>query len=131
MIFRRKKRMVDVKELQRRGVVRIPKQNIMIPTDQNGFVELGADARPISPTTPAKTSSPTNVMDFLGRSGSPESSLGDSAAAVPPALGNRADSERMTELDNKIYKLEQRTELLEKKLDINQSSDSNVGIMGW
>jgi len=118
MIFRKKKRMVDVRELQRRGVVRIPKQDIIVPTDNSGFVELGANAQPTSTESPPTTS----VMDFLGSS---------SAAAVPSASGNRVDSERMTELDNKIYKLEQRTELLEKKLDINQPTEPNLGVMGW
>ena len=120
MIFRKKKRMVDVRELQRRGVVRIPKRDIVVPTDNNGFVELGANAQPASTTS--TESSATGVMDFLGSS---------SAAAVPSASGNRIESERVTELDNKIYKLEQRIELLEKKLDVNQSPEPNVGVMGW
>ena len=109
MIFGRKKRMIDVRELQRRGVVRIPKRDIVVPTDNNGFVELEASTRP------------SNAMDFLG----------SSSAATVPSSSNRMDSERMTELDNKIYKLEQRIELLERKLDINQSPEPSVGIMGW
>ena len=121
MIFGKKKRMIDVRELQRRGVVRIPKQDIVVPTDNSGFVELGANAQPAS-TTSTETSSTPNVMDFLGSS---------SSAAVPPASGNKMESERITELDNKIYKLEQRIELLEKKLDVNQSPEPNVGVMGW
>jgi len=120
MIFKKKKRMVDVRELQKRGVVRIPKQDIVIPTDNNGFVELKADAQP---TLTTSTKSPaTNVMDFLGNS---------STTSVPSASGNRAESERVTELDNKIYKLEQRIELLEKKLDISKPSETNLGVMGW
>ena len=122
MIFAKKKRMIDVRELQRRSVVRIPKQDIVIPTDQNGFVELGGNAPVISqPTAQTETPTATNVMDFLGRS----------AAAVPSPAGDRLDSERMTELDNKIYKLEQRIELLEKKLDVNQPAEPNLGVMGW
>ena len=119
MIFRKKKRMVDVRELQRRGVVRIPKQNIVIPTDQKGFVEFGADSKPITQT---KTSSTANVMDFLGNS---------SAVAVPSESESRIEPERVTELDNKIYKLEQRIELLERKLDVNQLAERNLGVMGW
>jgi len=120
MIFRKKKKMVDVRELQRRGVVRIPKRDIVVPTDNNGFVELGADTQPAS--TNSTESSATGVMNFLGNS---------SAATVPSAPKNRMESERITELDNKIYKLEQRIELLEKKLDVNQSNNSNVGVIGW
>jgi len=117
MIFGKKKRMIDVRELQRRGVVRIPKQDIVVPTDGEGFVEFGANAQPTNP----EESPPGNAMDFLGSS---------SAAAVPSA-SNRMESERITELDNKIYKLEQRIELLERKLDVNQSPEPSAGVMGW
>jgi hypothetical protein len=121
MIFGKKKRMIDVRELQRRGVVRIPKQDIVVPTDREGFVEFGSNAQPITTSeTPTESSTP-NVMDFLGSS---------SAAAVPSA-SNEMESERITGLDNKIYKLEQRIELLEKKLDVNQSPEPSVGVMGW
>ena len=109
MIFRKKKRMVDVRELQKRGVVRIPKQDIVVPTDQNGFIELGANAQPISQPTSTETSSPTNAMDFLG----------NSSAAEVPSASRRAESGRINELDNKIYKLEQRIELLERKAGIS------------
>ena len=119
MIFKKKKRMIDVRELQRRGVVRIPKQDIVIPTDNNGFVELGTNTQSTPQTS--TESSTGNVMDFLGCS---------SAAAVP-SPSNQIESERITSLDNKIYKLEQRIELLEKKLDINQPSEPNLGVMGW
>ena len=123
MLFKKKKRMIDVRELQRRGVVRIPKQDIVIPTDSNGFVELGADARPIPTTTQTETSPSTNAMDFLGNS--------SSTTDISSTSTDRIESERITELDNKIYKLEQRIELLEKKLDINQPSNNSVGVMGW
>lgn len=119
MIFGKKKRMIDVRELQKRGVVRIPRKDIVIPTDQKGFVEFGADSKPITQT---KTSSTANVMDFLGNS---------SAVAVLAESESRVESERVTELDNKIYKLEQRIELLEKKLDVNQPAERNLGVMGW
>ena len=122
MIFGKKKRMIDVRELQRRGVVRIPKRDIVILTDQNGFIEFGIKTKPTSETT-TETSSPSEFVDFLGRS--------NSAAAVPQPTENRLESERITELDNKIYKLEQRIELLERKLDVNQSPEPNLGVMGW
>jgi len=117
MLFRKKKRMIDVRELQRRGVVRIPKRNIVVPTNGEGFIELGGNTE----STPAKSNPTTNVMDFLGNS---------SAAAVPSPSRN-VESERITELDNKIYKLEQRIELLERKLDVNQPTETNLGVMGW
>jgi hypothetical protein len=118
MIFGRKKRMIDVRELQRRGVVRIPKQDIVVPTNREGFVEFGTNSQP---KTPTKNSPSTSIIDFLGNS---------SAAAVP-SLSRRTESERISELDNKIYKIEQRIELLERKLNVNQPDNSPVGIMGW
>jgi hypothetical protein len=123
MIFRKKKRMIDVRELQRRGVVRIPKQNVVVPTDRDGFVEFGSRTKQVRSETPTPTSSSnTEFFGFMDSTSSP--------AAVPSSL-NRDESERITELDNKIYKLENRIELLEKKLDVNQPSDNPVGVMGW
>ena len=123
MLFRKKKRMIDVRELQRRGVVRIPKQDVVVPTDRDGFVEFGSTSKPINTETSSPTpSSNTELFGFMDSS---------SSTSTPVTSTGRDDSERVTELDNKIYKLEQRIELLEKKLDINQPSDNPVGVMGW
>jgi len=123
MLFRKKKRMIDVRELQRRGVVRIPKQDVVVPTDRDGFVEFGSTSKPINTETSSPTpSSNTELFGFMDSS---------SSTSTPATSTGRDDSERVTELDNKIYKLEQRIELLEKKLDINQPSDNPVGVMGW
>ena len=121
MLFKKQKRMIDIRELQRRGVVRIPKQDIVVPTNRDGFVEFGTDAKiKTHPTT-----SPTSNSEFFGFMDS------SSSAAAVPSSTNRTESERITNLDNKIYKLEQRIELLERKLDVNQSSGTSVGVMGW
>jgi hypothetical protein len=123
MIFKKKSRMVDVRELQRRGVVRIPKEDVVVPTDSNGFVELGAtkDA-PVE----ASTESSSNA-DFFGFGASAPSA----SAPSGDGYGKREVDEKVVNLDNKIYKLEQRIELLEKKLDVNKPEDSSVGVMGW
>jgi len=115
MIFRKKKGMIDVRELQRRGVVRIPKQDVVVPTNREGFIEMGSNGK-INRTAPPKPTSNTELFGF-----SSQSSISS----------GRSESERITDLDNKIYKLEQRIELLEKKLQVNQPSDNPVGIMGW
>jgi len=121
MIFRKQKRMIDVRELQKRGVVRIPKQNNVIPTNPDGFIEFGTKTtKNQEPNT--NNQSNTELFGFMD----------SSAAAVPSESSpDRAESERITELDNKIYKLENRIELLEKKLDINQPTSNPVGAMGW
>ena len=126
MIFGKKRKMIDVRELQRRGVVRIPKKDIVVPTNREGFVEFGANAQPITPQTDSTETSRPSVMDFLGTSPATTTPPED-----PAVSENGMESERITELDNKIYKLEQRIELLERKLDINPQSEPNLGVMGW
>ena len=118
MIFGKKKKMIDVRELQRRGVVRIPRKDIVVPTNRDGFVEFGTNAKP---KPQSSTSSNTEFFGFMDTT--------DNGPQVTSQ--SRAESQRITNLDNKIYKLEQRIELLEKKLDINSSSNTSVGAMGW
>ena len=132
MIFGKKKRMIDVRELQKRGVVRIPKKDIVIPTDSNGFVELGATSK--SPASNLQSESPEssnpNFFNFMGNSSSTPSTT-KTFGTESDGYNKREVDTKITELDNKIYKLEQRTELLEKKLDVNQPDNSNVSAMGW
>ena len=124
MLFKKRKRMIDVRELQRRGVVRIPKEDVMIPTDSNGFVEIGS---PKSSTTQSQGSGSSNAdfFGFIGNSSASETAQGTDG------YGKREVDGKVVNLDNKIYKLEQRIELLEKKLNVGKPADSNVGIMGW
>ena len=100
MPFKKRTGMIDIRELQKRGVVRIPKEQINVSETAQDFLDLQSQ----------------NTQDQSERSGN----------TFP-----REQSERMTELDNKIYKLENRIELLEKKLDINQPSQESTGIIGW
>jgi len=125
MIFKKKKRMIDIRELQRRGVVRIPKKDIVIPTNQEGFIEFQNRSKQIETESDNKqpTTNQTNT-EFFG--------FMDSTSSTTPSESiDRKESERITELDNRIYKLENRIELLEKKLDVNQPSNSSVGVMVW
>jgi len=128
MIFKKKQGMIDIRKLQRRGVVRIPRQDIIIPTDKNGFVELETNSKSMTPATSAKTSSNLN---FFGLGNRLSSTTAVSSTSKSDSYNKQGVDVKMSELDNKIYKLEQRIELLEQKLDVNQSSESNVGIMGW
>jgi len=123
MLFRKKKRMIDVRELQRRGVVRIPKQDIVIPTNRDGFVEFGTKTTPTS-STPTSNSELFGFMD---------TTTTDHQLPTTESGGydKREVDVKITNLDNQIYKLENRIEVLEKKLDISSPSDTNVGVMGW
>jgi len=124
MIFKKKKGMIDVRELQRRGVVRLPKKDLVIPTNNDGFVELGSSSQP---QTDSSTSS--SNTDFFGFTDSSSDST-DSFSTQTDGYDKKEVDVKITDLDNKIYKLEQRIELLERKLDIS-SSQSSVGAAGW
>jgi len=125
--------MVDIRELQKRGVVRIPKSDIPIPTNRDGFVELGKGS-PQQPEEPVSSASTTSSnTEFFGFMDSMTNTPSSSAefSTEPEGYNKREVDAKVTELDNKIYKLENRVELIEKKLDVNQPSNSNVGVMGW
>lgn len=136
MIFGKKRRMIDVRELQRRGVVRIPKNDVVVPTNRDGFIEMGTNGsqkpETQSPPTSAAPSTSSNT-EFFGFMDSTTSTTPSSPEFSTESDGynKREVDAKVTELDNKIYKLENRIELLEKKLDVNQPADSNVGVMGW
>ncbi|NPE26639.1 hypothetical protein HNV12_01385 [Methanococcoides sp. SA1] len=125
MLFNRKKKdMVDLRELQKRGVVRIPRKNIVIPTNSEGFVEMSNSSK----SQELKAKSSQSNADFFGfmDNSKPEQSF----STESDGYSKREVDTKVSDLDNKIYKLEQRIELLEKKLDVNQPIN-NVGAMGW
>lgn len=132
MIFGKKKRMVDLRELHRGGVVRIPKNDVHIPTNKDGFVELGVNSSKSISQDSVKTNSTANVEFFgFGNTSQSESSSNSEFSTEQDGYNKREVDEKVTNLDNKIYKLENRIELLEKKLDVNKPRDENLGVMGW
>ncbi len=132
MFFKKKKRMIDVQELQRRGVVRIPKSDIVVPTNRDGFVEIGNNQKLSTANNQTSANSNTEFFGFVDTA-SPTTSTSSENSFSPESDGynKREVDEKVTGLDNKIYKLENRIELLEKKLDVSQPSDTPVGVMGW
>jgi len=118
--------MIDVRELQKRGVVRIPKKEINISTTKEGFVELGKTKQSTSTENKSQTNS-----SFFGFMDTPEppTTQAQTFSTKSDGYNKREVDTKITDLDNKIYKLEQRIELLEKKLQVNQPS--NTGVMGW
>ncbi len=133
MIFKKKVGMVDVRELQKRGVVRIPRNDIVIPRSSDGFVNLNPDSKTSSSVVESNLSGKdsTCATDFLGFTDSSNLSSDDSFSSSSEGYDKREVDSKISDLDNKIYKLEQRIELLERKLDVNQPNDNNVGVMGW
>ena len=125
MIFRKKRKMIDVRELQRRGVVRIPKNSIPIQTNREGFVDLRGN-KTLKNATP-----PTSNSELFGFMSPSTDAQPQKFSTESDGYNKREVDTKITDLDNKIYKLENRIELLEKKIGINQSSNSSVGVMGW
>ena len=123
--------MIEIRELQKRGVVRIPKKNIVIPTNSEGFVELGANKRTNKGESPLSESEKSDSnAEFFGFMDSP-SQTDDNFSTQTNGYNKIDVDEKMAGLDNKIYKLEQRIELLERKLDISPTTGTDVGPMGW
>jgi hypothetical protein len=129
--WKKRKRVVDIRELQKRGVLRIPKDDEVVPTNTEGFVKINKNMQPASVTPTNITSSESsnsddNVMSFFDN---PSTSTTSSEFSSQTNGYNKQEvDEKMQGLDNKIYKLEQRIELLERKAGV---SNSDVGEAGW
>ena len=113
MLFGKKKRMIDVRELQRRGVVRLPKNEDVVPTNSDGFVDMRSNT--ISPKK-------TNSDLFYGNKQLKEKAT--TFSTETEGYSKREVDAKMVELDNKIYKLEQRLEVLERRIGVNQPTYS-------
>jgi hypothetical protein len=112
MLFKKKKRMIDLRSLQKRGIVQPPQKDIVVPTNSDGFVELESKQQ--------------SNQEFFGFNKPSPNSFSTQA----DGYNKREVDEKIIGLDNKIYKLEQRVELLEKKLGVNTSSNTS-GLIGW
>ena len=121
MLFRRKKD-VDLRDLQRRGLIRIPKKEVELETDRNGFVDLSTTPQNDVGSAKDNLTSPPSEPGFFNFLDS------NSNQSQSPSQSSISDEERsaftrrIEELDNKIYKLEQRIELLERKSGVGSSS---------
>jgi hypothetical protein len=122
MLFKRKKD-VDLRDLQKRGILRIPKDEKEIPTDKEGFVELGNLSSKEIAAKGISSSNPKGEAGFLNFLDS-NSSQSSSSQQVSSALNvdQRELDRKLEELDNKLYKLEQRVELVERKAGVGSSS---------
>ncbi len=94
-MFWKKKKMIDISRLHKRGI-KIPKTSETI-TNKEGFVEV-------------PNSSSMSSSSFVS---SPQSA---------DSYDKREIDEKIERLDNLIYKLEQRIELLERKLGVDDST---------
>ena len=121
-MFFKKKKDVDLRDLQRKGIIRIPRNDVEVKTDRNGFVDMRSSQTNSSSSSSDNLSSSKEGPGFLGFLDSSSSSQ----TTTPTNPFSEEDKREMTrkfeEIDNKIYKLEQRIELLERKSGVGGSS---------
>ncbi len=138
MFFQKKKEAVDIRDIPR------PKVNFgkpFVAKDGMGFVDLTKKRKlpseiakekvlmkAIGQTTPSTSSTPSSSFSFFDT----QTPSAPSYAAQSSSTDNsdtsdlmRKISAQISDLDTKLYKMEQRIELLERKAGINSSSSSS------
>ncbi len=122
--------MIDVRELQRQGRLRFAKPGHEPATNSEGFVEISPSSRDPQPIRTPSTaqssinptgSSPTTTGDgFFSFMDNPASSspMEPSSTGSENSIELRRISRQISDLDNKLYKMEQRIELLERKAGV-------------
>jgi hypothetical protein len=120
MMFK-KKPMVDVAELQRKGLI-INNRAELPPTNRQGFIDMSKKEKKKMEetiTVPAQSSSSGSGGGFFGFMDSSSSSSSNSFSTETNGYDKREVDRRIEALDNKLYKLEQRIELLERKANVS------------
>lgn len=127
--------MVDVRELHKRGIVNLNQGDSVIPTNNEGYVELSEKGfKSLEPK------SKKVGFSFYGNSSSSSNSMASSSDEEESYTKREIDA-RLERLDSALYRLEQRLEVIERKLGVNSgesfssSSSSDdagaFGAMGW
>lgn len=124
MFWKKKKKMVDIREFHKRGM-QIPDKDVMVTTNKDGFVEMPSN----QPET--EMPEPKTMFSFFDK---PETTTPTTSPVQTTSTDDiRKLTERLERLDNTLYKLEQRIELLERKAGVS-SSDGGVStgaLIGW
>ena len=129
MFGKKKKGMIDVRELARRGKVRKDEGDLPdFHANKEGFVDMSHPVNKADDGAVISSDSSISSMDFMNVS---SGSSGFSSEA--DGYSKREVDAKMEKFDSMIYKLEQRIELLERKAGVETSSSdsSSVGVMGW
>ncbi len=113
MWWKKKKDMIDLKELHGRRI-HIPRDDLIVPTNKEGFVEMSDDDRPAQNKMSGNS---TAMFNFLDSPATTTTAI--STTSITNSEEVRKLTQRLERLDNLIYKLEQRIELLERKAGIN------------
>lgn len=126
-VFKKRDEMVDVVLMAKRGMIKTPKQQpSQIKSVKDGFVELNEGSTisdNLVPSAPATTSQASSVLDFWGNSTPSTNQTANPSgfATETDGYNKREVDAKIERLDNQIYKLEQRLEVLERKVGVNQS----------
>jgi hypothetical protein len=133
-MFFNKKEAVDIREIPRKN-----KGTTFVAKDGYGFVDLtkkkGLPLRAVQTSQPTETKTPErsmgNMFGFFDSNvnSSPTSSSSSSTPSSDTDEALRKVSMQLSDLDSKLYKLEQRIELLERKAGITNTSSNNS--FGW
>ncbi len=116
-MFRRKKKgMLDIREMQRRGKIRIPKRRKEVNADSEGFVDVGNNLSNVENNSKNEGNS-GRMLSFMDSSS-------DNFSTEKEGYSKKEVDQRLEAMDNKIYKLEQRIELLERKTSSSPSGIS-------
>ena len=127
----KKKKMIDVGELQRRGRMRIPRQDVNLDTDNEGFVDFSKSSNTPtqnnfldSSSTPSSTPAPSNFNSFFDMTASNSPASSSTSTSSSDNYSKRELDAKLESLDNKLYKLEQRLEVIERKLGVGVGSST-------
>jgi hypothetical protein len=125
MFFKKKKEDVDIRELPRRNI-NLPNGKAFVPKDGYGFVDLTQKRRLPSEIAKEKrllkTQSETpSAFSFFD---TPTPQISQTQNSDTEELMRKVSSQ-ISDLDSKLYKLEQRIELIERKVGLNNSSGFN------
>lgn len=118
MIFK-KKRMVDLRELQKKGLISPIKKNSKLEIDQIGFIDLSTNKEKINSNKEPVIETPNNFFGFMN------SNQTTPFTNEKEGYNKREVDNKIESLDNKIYKLEQRIELLERKVGLQTNNQQN------
>ena len=146
MIFGKKKRIIDVSEMHRRGMIKFPKKDVDLRANKEGFVELSGNSEQTSESIPsfnssldssspiAQSSPPTqsekssSSFPFFGLFDKSSSSNTSSYPAPYPSVESDADSSssfstqqdgyNKREVDAKIEEMDNKIYKLEQRIDV-------------
>ncbi len=110
--------MVDMRELERKGLIKPATYNQQTTQNNDGFVDFSKEKETEKKQPNEET--PSSVFGFMENNSSNNSFSTESEGYSKREVDNKIEA-----LDNKIYKMEQRIELLERKAGVQSGTQTN------